>query len=80
MGRKASGRRATDRDRRRWPYAHALYRDDELLIETVHGTQASFMIEVQASEARVRRGDATRWWVDGVTEETVQRWLAEATW
>jgi hypothetical protein len=65
---------ATNRDRRRYPYAHALWRDDVRLIETIHGSLASLQIEVSVSKARIRRGDATEVWVDGVADSVWHGW------
>ena len=70
--------RVDERDWTEWPYAHWLYRGDELLAETVHTTEASLMVEVQASHARIRRGEATHLAVDGVPDATVARWRETA--
>jgi hypothetical protein len=65
---------ARNRDRRRWPYAHALWRDDTRLIETIHRTLTSLQMEVLASKARIAKGEATEIGVDGVPTNQWQRW------
>ena len=67
-------RAATDRDRRRWPYAHVLYSGDKVLIETVHGSKASLQIEVLASMARIQKGLEAEILVDGVLTDEWQGW------
>lgn len=65
---------AQRRDRRQWPYAHALWRDCDLLIETVHRSLWSLQMEVRVSRARVQRGEATDVWVDGVPDSVWREW------
>jgi len=72
----------TRRDRKRWPYAHLLSATDgTVLIETIHGSEASLRMEVTASASRIAAGEANRGGqvpgridVDGVTEETWRAW------
>lgn len=72
---RAWTRASMERDRHRWPYAHALWRDDYRLVETVHGTLFSLMIEVEASNARVQCGEATEILVDGLPEAQWKEWV-----
>jgi hypothetical protein len=62
------------RDRRDWPYAVQLWRGGDLLIEVVHFTLGGLYMEVGACLRRIAKGHADRMVVDGVDEETVNRW------
>ena len=45
---------------REYDYCHRLIKGREVVIETVHKSLASLRMEIDVSERRIRRGEATR--------------------
>lgn len=78
-------KQAIERDRNRWPYVHMLTdQHGKRMIETVHGSESSLQIEVQASaqcitDAKSNRGGqiATTISVDGLSDSVWQQWLGK---
>lgn len=60
-----------------WPWKVQLWRNDDLLIETVHKSVASVNAEVEVCRTRIERGEATHYYLND-TKNGVVRWVRSA--